>query len=79
MYHYLYFSYLADLNSLDTTFAERTCYLFFNAQKMKFFIMEFSSKCDQIHRELRIWPHLMKKSLMENFFFVQCLLIKIYG
>ena len=25
------------------------------------------SKCDQIHSFLRIWPHLMKKSLMENF------------
>ena len=57
------------MNSLDTTFAERTCYLFFNAQKMKFFIKEFFSKSDQIHRELRIWSHLMKKPLMENFIF----------
>ena len=40
------------------------------AQKMKFFIKDFSSKCDQICRKLRIWSHLMKKSLMENFIFV---------
>ena len=66
---YLYFFFLADLNSLGTTFAERTCYLFFNAQKMKFFIKDFFSKCDQIHRKLRIWSHLLKKSSVENFIF----------
>ena len=31
--------------------------------------MEFSSKCDQIRRKLRIWSHLVEKSLMENFIF----------
>ena len=36
---------------------------------MKFSIKDFFSKCDQIRRELRIWSHLLKKSLMENFFF----------
>ena len=39
------------------------------AQKMKFFIKDFLSKCDQIRRNLRIWSHLLKKSLMENFIF----------
>ena len=39
------------------------------AQKMKFFIKDFFSKCDQIRRKLRIWSHLLKKSLMENFIF----------
>ena len=39
------------------------------AKKMKFSIMNFSSKCDQIRRKLRIWSHLLKKSLMENFIF----------
>ena len=33
------------------------------AQKMKFSIMDFFSKCDQIHRKLRLWSHLLKKSL----------------
>ena len=36
---------------------------------MKFSIKDFFSKCDQIHRKLRIWLHLLKKSLMENFIF----------
>ena len=39
------------------------------AQKMKFSIKDFISKCDQIRRKLRIWSHLLKKSLMENFIF----------
>ena len=37
------------------------------AQKLKFSITDFFSKCDQIHRKLRIWSHLLNKSLMENF------------
>ena len=36
---------------------------------MKFSIKEFFSKFDQIRRKLRIWSHLLKKSLMENFIF----------
>ena len=36
---------------------------------MKFSIKGFFSKCDQIRRKLRIWSHLLKKSLMENFNF----------
>ena len=36
---------------------------------MKFFINDFFSKCDQIHRKLWIWSHLLKKSLIENFIF----------
>ena len=36
------------------------------AQKMKFSIKDFFSKCDQFRIFLRIWSHLLKKSLMEN-------------
>ena len=36
------------------------------AQKMKFSIIDFFSKCDKIRR---IWSHLLKKSLMENLIF----------
>ena len=43
------------------------------AQKMKLSIKDFFSKYDQILRKLWIWSHLLKKSLMENFIFVQCL------
>ena len=46
--------------------------LSYTAQKMKFSITDFSSKCDQI---LRIWWHLLKKSVMENFIF--CALYKL--
>ena len=36
---------------------------------MKFSIKDFFSKCDQIHWKLRIWSHLLEKSLIENFIF----------
>ena len=36
---------------------------------MKFSIKNFLSKCDQIRSKLRIWLHLLKKSLVENFIF----------
>ena len=38
-------------------------------KKMKFSIKDFFSKYDQIRSYLRIWSHLLKKSLMENFIF----------
>ena len=43
--------------------------LIITGQKMKFSIKNFFSKCDQIHSLLRVWSHLLKKSLMENFIF----------
>ena len=39
-------------------------------KKMKFSIKDYFSTCDQILSFMRIWSHLLKKSLMENF--VQC-------
>ena len=40
---------------------------------MKFSIKDFFSICYQICRKPRIWSHLLKKTLMENFIFlVQC-------
>ena len=36
---------------------------------MKFSIKDLFSYCDQIRRKLRIWSHLLKNSLMENFNF----------
>ena len=39
------------------------------AQKKKFSIKDFFNKFDQMRRLLRIWSHLLKKSLMENFIF----------
>ena len=40
----------------------------FTAQKMKFFIKDFFSKCDQICSFLQIWSHVLKKSLMESWY-----------
>ena len=39
------------------------------AQKRKVSFKGLFSKCDQIHRKLRIWSHLLKKYLMENLIF----------
>ena len=44
------------------------------ARKMKFPIKGFFSKYDQIRKKLRIWSHLLKKLLMENFIF--CAVLK---
>ena len=43
---------------------------------MKFSIKGFFNKCDQIRSPLRIWPHLLKQSLMENLIFC---VVKIAG
>ena len=42
------------------------------AQKMKFSSNDFFGKCDQIRSFLQICSHLLKKSLLENFTFLQC-------
>ena len=57
-----FFSYYKHYFSIITVFI---------ALKMKFSIKDFSSKCDQVRSFLRIWSHLLKKSLMESFIFVQ--------
>ena len=46
-----------------------TSWLTNTAQKMKFSIKNFVSKCDQICSFLQIWSHLLTKSIMENFIF----------
>ena len=44
-------------------------YIIRTAQKMKFSIKDFFSKSHHICRKLRMWSHLLKKSIMENFIF----------
>ena len=39
------------------------------AQKMTFSIKDFLTKCDQIRRFLRVWSHLLSKSLMKSLLF----------
>ena len=48
------------------------------AQKMKFSIKDFFSKCNQICRKLRVWSHLLKKSLWKTSFFVQYGLMNLF-
>ena len=43
--------------------------LTFTAQKIKFSTEDFFSKCDQTRSFLRIWLHLLQKSLTGNFIF----------
>ena len=47
----------------------------YTAQKVKFSIKDFFSKCDQISSILRIWSHLLNKSVMENFIFCAVLVL----
>ena len=42
---------------------------------MKFSMKDFFSKCDEIRSFLRMWSHLLKKSLMENFIFCAVILV----
>ena len=44
---------------------------------MRFSIKDFFSKYVQTRKKLRIWSHLLKKSLMENFIFL-CIVGYIY-
>ena len=49
-----------------------------SAQKMKFSIKDFFSKCAQIRRKLRIWSHLLKISKWKTSFFLQCSIIDVW-
>ena len=42
----------------------------FHCTKKKFSIKDLFGKCEGISRKLRIWSHLLKKALMENFIFL---------
>ena len=63
-----------DLTILNQNHAFQLYVRIYTAQKMKFYIKDFFSKCDQICRKLLIWSHLLKKSLMENF--IVCAVLK---
>ena len=57
-------------NQRDSNIKKNSFFLsFIHCAIMKFSVKDFFSKCDQIRRKLRIWSHLLKKSLMENFIF----------
>ena len=45
------------------------CWLFNTIKYSTLHIKDFSSKCDQFRKKLRIWLHLLEKSLMKNLIF----------
>ena len=67
MYYMLVFPLVSILSRKCCKTLERT--EINNAQKMKFSVKDFSSKCDQIRRKSWIWSYFPKKSFMENFIF----------
>ena len=82
MFVLFYFLYLLLFSSISHflfvnvqkfTYFPLTATRSYTAQKMKFSINGFFSKCDQIRRKLRIWSHSLKKSLMENLIFCEVL------
>ena len=62
------------MNFLGTNFP---CAIPYTAQKIKFFLKDFFSKYDHIHRKLRIWSHLQKKSLMGKTLFFCAVLLEM--
>ena len=73
-FRFLFRAFLFDIfNKLARWFNHQQSYLkkivVDTAQKMRFAIKDFFSKCDKIRRKLRIWSHLLNKSLMEILIF----------
>ena len=56
---------MSKFNRFENTLLQRLLALQKNNNN-KFSIKIFFNKCDQICRKLRIWSHLLKKSLIEN-------------
>ena len=67
IYVFIIFIEQRDYSFWKKTIVQYICKFDATAQKMRFFIKDFYSKCDQIHRKLRIWSHLLENYLMENF------------
>ena len=55
------------------------CLLTYRTQKMKFSIQDFFSNCDQIRSKLRIWSHLLTKSLVLSKSLVHCKMVQKSG
>ena len=53
-------------------------YYSWHCAKNEVSIKDFFSKCDQIHSFLRIWPRLLKKSLMGKLHFLCSVRSKLY-
>ena len=63
----LIYSFITIATILTNIF--NTHHVMYHCKKMKFFIKDFISKCDQIRSFLRNYSHLLKKSPMKIFIF----------
>ena len=74
--HYIYIWYFRQLRLLISLciswIFEWTIY---TTQKTKFSIKNFCSKSDHMHCSLRIWSHLLEKSLIGNFLFCAVIIV----
>ena len=66
--------WLRQMKNLSNDLCKRSSFVVYGkriatAQKMRFSIKDFFSKCDKIRCILQIWSHSLKKSVMENFIF----------
>ena len=68
--------YLQTISDFESKYSEKSLQktrglsrTLLHCTKNEVFHKDFFSKCDQVRRNLRIWSHLLKKTLMENFFF----------
>ena len=69
----------SNLNVFLSRNSKTVCNIDDTAQKMKFSIKDFFSKCDQIRISLRIWSHLLKKFSVKIFIFCAvCMYIHTY-
>ena len=64
LYKYVCLSNPAYQNMVENTKSFWKRLFTLHCTKMKFSTKDFFSKCDQILRKLRIWSHLLKKSLL---------------
>ena len=64
---------ITENNLMFKSKVDSTHFLPITAQKTKFSIKDFFSKCDQIQFPERNWSHLLKKPLIKNFIFMQCI------
>ena len=64
---------VGNMQLLQTIFIHHNCTRYYSLHKKLVFHYVCFSKSDPIRRKLRIWSHLLKKSLMENFIFMQWL------
>ena len=74
--HYIYIWYFRQLRLLiSLSISWMFEWTIYTTQKTKFSIKNFCSKSDHMHCSLRIWSHLLEKSLIGNFLFCAVIIV----